>query len=60
MSIRTKIVAAAGILLLSAGAAYAQSTMSCCEDCACCAEMQQATEQPAPTPAPGDAPAADR
>lgn len=44
MSLRAKLAAALALVFLTAGAAYAQNTMSCCEDCCCCEEMSAPTE----------------
>ena len=43
MTLRTKLAVAGVFVLLTAGAAYAQSEMSCCEDCPCCDQMRDGT-----------------
>jgi len=49
MNLRTKLAAAGALVLLSAGVAYAQTEMSCCDDCACCDQMRdEASVEDAP------------
>ena len=43
MTLRTKLAAAGIFVLLTAGAAYAQTEMSCCDDCTCCDQMRDDT-----------------
>ena len=43
MTLRTRLAAAGAFVLLTAGAAYAQADMSCCNDCPCCAQMRDGT-----------------
>ena len=58
MTLRTKIAVAASFLLLTGGVAYAQSTMSCCDDCDCCEEMM-ARHQDEGAHGSGETPAAE-